>query len=76
MVQLQIAHLPRSGTQERWRRLCQEGAGLLRDRFASSCQQVASMAVLLKEIEARRPKRVAPATQESFTWTQLPPISA
>jgi hypothetical protein len=28
MAQLQIAYLPRRGTQERWRRLCQEVADL------------------------------------------------
>ena len=39
MAQLQIAYLPRPGTQERWRRLCQEIAELHRDRFAASCQQ-------------------------------------
>ena len=39
MVQLQIAYLPRPGTQERWRRLCQEVAELRLDRFAATCQQ-------------------------------------
>src|SRR5436309_13882073 len=39
MAQLQIAYLPRPGTQERWRRLCQELAGSRRDRIAASCQQ-------------------------------------
>ncbi len=39
MAQLQIAYLPRPGTQERWRRLCQDVAELRRDRFAASCQQ-------------------------------------
>jgi hypothetical protein len=39
MAQLQIVYLPRPGTQERWRRLCQELAGSRRDRFAASCQQ-------------------------------------
>jgi len=39
MTQLQIAYQPRPGTQERWRRLCQELAGSRRDRFAASCQQ-------------------------------------
>jgi hypothetical protein len=40
MAQLQIAYLPRPGTQERWRRLCQEVAELRQDRFAATCQQV------------------------------------
>jgi hypothetical protein len=39
MVQLQIAYLPRPGTQERWRRLCQEVAELRPEQFASACQQ-------------------------------------
>src|SRR5438477_10860096 len=39
MAQLQIVYLPRPGTQERWRRLCQEVTGLRKDRFATSCQQ-------------------------------------
>ena len=39
MAQLQIVYLPRPGTQERWRRLCQEVAGSRKDRFAAFCQQ-------------------------------------
>jgi hypothetical protein len=39
MAQLQIVYLLRPGTQERWRRLCQELAGSRRGRFAASCQQ-------------------------------------
>ena len=39
MAQLQIAYLPRPGTQERGPRLCQDVAELRRDRFAASCQQ-------------------------------------
>ncbi len=39
MVQLQIAYLPRRGTQERWRRLCQEIAELRPEQFAAVCQQ-------------------------------------
>ncbi len=39
MTQLQIAYLPRAGTQERWRRLCQEVAELRRDQFVASCQR-------------------------------------
>jgi len=40
MVQLQIAYLPRRGTQERWRRICQEIAELRSQQFAAACQQV------------------------------------
>ena len=39
MAQLQIAYLPRPGTQERWRRLCQEVAELRPEQFAAACQQ-------------------------------------
>jgi hypothetical protein len=33
MAQLQIAYLLRSGTQEQWRRLCQEIAGSRKGQF-------------------------------------------
>jgi hypothetical protein len=39
MAQLQIAYLLRRGTQERWRRLCQEVAELRPEQFAAVCQQ-------------------------------------
>ena len=39
MAQLQIAYLPRPGTQERWRRLFQEMAELYPEQFAAACQQ-------------------------------------
>ncbi len=39
MAQLQIAYLLRPGTQEHWRRLCQEVAGSRRVQFEASCQQ-------------------------------------
>ena len=39
MVQLQIAYRPRPGTQERWRRFCQEVAELHAEQFAAVCQQ-------------------------------------
>jgi hypothetical protein len=39
MTQIQVAYLPRLGTLERWRRLCQEVAELRQDRFAAFCQQ-------------------------------------
>ena len=54
MVQLQIAYLPRPGTQERWRRLCQEVAGSRRDRFAASCQQVGITQVQVSVVQLRR----------------------
>ena len=39
MEQLQIAYLPRRGTEERWRRLWQEVAELCPEQFAAVCQQ-------------------------------------
>ena len=39
MAQLQIVCLLRPGTQERWRRLCQEIAGSRRGQFEASCRQ-------------------------------------
>jgi hypothetical protein len=39
MAQLQIASLPRAGTQERGPRLCQEVAALRTEQFAAVCQQ-------------------------------------
>ena len=39
MAQLQIAYLLRPGTQERWRRLCQELAGPRLDQLEASCRQ-------------------------------------
>ena len=40
MTQLQIAYLLRPGTQERWRRLCQELAGPRLDQVEAFCRQV------------------------------------
>jgi len=39
MAQLQMAYLLRPGTQERWRRLCQELAGPRLDQWEASCRQ-------------------------------------
>ena len=54
MAQLQIAYLPRPGTQERWRRLCQEVAGSRRDRFAASCQQAGITQVQVRLVQLLR----------------------
>ena len=51
MAQLQIVYLPRPGTQERWRRLCQELAGSRRDRFAASCQQAGITQVQVRLVQ-------------------------
>ena len=39
MAQLQIAYLPRRGTEERWRRLWQEVAELRSEQFGTLCRQ-------------------------------------
>ena len=39
MAQLQIAYLLRPGTQERWRRLCQELAESRLNQLEASCRQ-------------------------------------
>src|SRR5436305_11076801 len=51
MAQLQIAYLPRPGTQERWRRLCQEVGGSRKDRFAASCQQAGITQVQVRLVQ-------------------------
>src|SRR5207248_4892073 len=48
---LQIVYLPRPGTQERWRRLCQEVAGSRKDRFAASCQQAGITEVQVRLVQ-------------------------
>ena len=39
MAQLQMVCTPRTGTQERWRRLSQEVAGSRQAQFEAACQQ-------------------------------------
>ena len=51
MAQLQIVYLPRPGTQERWRRLCQEVAGSRKERFAASCQQAGITQVQVRLVQ-------------------------
>jgi hypothetical protein len=53
MAQLQIVYLPQPGTQERWRRPCQEVAGSRKDRFAAFCQQAGITQVLVRLVDAR-----------------------
>ena len=52
MAQLQIAYLPRPGTQERWRRLWQEVAELHPKQFAQACRQagIAQLQVYLVQL--------------------------
>ena len=54
MAQLQIVYLLRPGTQERWRRLCQELAGSRRGRFAASCQQAGITEVQVRLVQVLR----------------------
>ena len=53
MVQLQIAYLPRPGTQERWRRLCQNVAELRQEQFAAECQQAGITQVRVRLLQLR-----------------------
>ena len=54
MAQLQIVYLLRPGTQERWRRLCQELAGSRRGQFEASCQQAGITQVQVRLVQLLR----------------------
>ena len=54
MAQLQIVYLPRPGTQERWRRLCQEIAELRRDQFAAFCRKAGITQVRVRLLQPLR----------------------
>ena len=51
MAQLQIAYLLRLGTQERWRRLCQELAGPRLDQVEEFCRQVGITQVQVRLVQ-------------------------
>ena len=51
MEQLEIAYLPRRGTEERWRRLWQEVAELCPDQFAAVCQQAGIIQVQVRLLQ-------------------------
>jgi hypothetical protein len=53
MAQLQIAYLPRWGTEERWRRLWQEVSELRQDQFAAVCQQAGITQVQVRLLQLR-----------------------
>jgi|SRR5579875_122232 hypothetical protein len=53
MTQLGIAYLPRRGTEERWRRLCQEVAELRQDQFTVVCQQAGISQVQVRLLPLR-----------------------
>ena len=59
MEQLQIAYLPRRGTEERWRRLWQEVAELCPEQFAAACQQ-AGITRVAGPTHATAPQRTPP----------------
>lgn len=80
MAQLQIAYLPRPGTQERWRRLWQEVAELRQEQFAVVCGQVGIIRVqvrllqlhnselLLITVQMREPQQI----REALAGSQSP----
>jgi hypothetical protein len=51
MAQLQIAYLLRLGTQERWRRLCQELDGPRLDQLEASCRQAGITQVQVRLVQ-------------------------
>lgn len=51
MTQLQIVYLLRSGTQERWRRLCQEVAGSRKEQFEASCRHMGITSVQVRLVQ-------------------------
>ena len=80
MEQLQIAYLPRRGTEERWRRLWQEVAELCPDQFAAVCQhagitqvqvrlqQLLHSELLLVSVQMQEPQQ----TREALARSQSP----
>jgi hypothetical protein len=51
MAQLQTVYLLRSGTQERWRRLCQELAGSRKEQFDASCRHLGITRVQVRLVQ-------------------------
>ena len=51
MTQLQIVYLLRPGTQERWRRLCQEVAGSRKEQFEASCRHMGITQVQVRLVQ-------------------------
>ena len=80
MAQLQIAYLPRRGTEERWRRLCQEVTELHPEQFAAVCRQAGITQVqvrplhllhselLLVSVQMQEPQQ----TREALASSQSP----
>src|ERR1700730_10113518 len=67
MAQLQIAYLLRPGTQERWRRLCQELAGSRLDQLEASYRQagITQMQIRLVQLLRGELMLITLYTQES-----------
>ena len=63
MEQLQIAYIPRRGTEERWRRLWQEVAELRRNQFAGVCQQAGITQVQVRLLQLLRSELLLVAVQ-------------
>jgi hypothetical protein len=63
MAQLQIAYLPRPGTQERWRRFCQDVAELRPEQFATVCQQAGITQVQFRLLQLRHSELLLVAVQ-------------
>ena len=80
MVQLQIAYLPRRGTEERWRRLCQEVAELRPEQFAAACQQAGITQVQVQLLQLLHSELLlvcvqmleSQQTREALTGSQSP----
>jgi hypothetical protein len=51
MAQLQISYRPRLGTQERWRRLCQEVTEFHPEQFTAVCQQAGITQVQIRLLQ-------------------------
>ncbi len=51
MTELQIVYLLRPGTQERWRRLCQEVAGSRKEQFEACCQHLGITRVQVRLVQ-------------------------
>ncbi len=74
MAQLQIAYLPRRGTEERWRRLCQDVAELCPEQFAAVCQQagITQVQVRLLQLLHSELLLVSVQMQETLASSQSP----
>ena len=70
MEQLQIAYLPRRGTEERWRRLWQEVAELCPEQFATACQQARITQLQVRLMQLLRSSQEPQRTRKSLASSQ------